>query len=137
MPKLVVLYVIPNKNDVLSGRGKHVFNHPGNIRLMSLVKQNLFNRHDCPKILKPEVAEKIYNSICSENHNYAMDSPGRFLRAISSNGSDEHNKIWLELDKKNAILKIRQAMRDYELRDTKRRQLLSDHTKCILSLKIE
>ena len=128
----IEMKVIPSPNDVLSGRGKHVFNHPGNIRLMVLVKQNLSNRHNCPKTLKPKVAEKIYNSICSENHHYTtMDSPGRFLKTISSNESDEHNRIWVEMDKKDAILKIRQAMRDYELRDTKRRKLLSDYTRSL------
>ena len=123
--------VIPNQNDVMSGRGTHVFNHPGNILLMSLVKLNLSNLQDCPKMLKPKVAEKVYSSICSEAHHYTMDSPGRFLRAMFSSESDKHNKIWVELDKKHAILKIRRAMRDYELRDKKRRKLLSDHARSL------
>ena len=49
----------PNDSDVLSRRGKHVFNHPGNIRLMSLVKQYQSKINDCPKYLKPKIAKKI------------------------------------------------------------------------------
>lgn len=109
-----------NDNDVISGRGKHVFNHYGNIQFMSLVKRFQLEFDKCQKAHKPILAEKIYRTI------QELDPPGRFLKLCSKTTSETK---WVEMDKKAAIMKIRQAMRDSELRNERRHKLLHDYMK--------
>ena len=102
------MIVTPNKNDVISGRGAHVFNHHGNMNFMVLVKKEL--SRSTPVLRKRMQAEQIHWNIRN------LDPPGRFIRM----GTEEENgRGWIELDEKEALLKIQKAIRDYALREKK------------------
>ena len=96
---------VPTENDILCGRGKHNYHHHGNIHFLSLIKQFDY-RESCPSFSKPSFAKQIYSRLCQR------DPPARFLKAHPQ--GDEIQ--WFEMGKKEAMLKIRQAMRDYEAR---------------------
>ena len=104
----------PTVNDILSGRGKHNFHHHGNKKFLSLVKHYKFKEGTCPKSLKPVYAKAIYTSLRK------LEPPARFLKASSQ--GDEIK--WYEMSEKEAMLKIRQAMRDYEARE-QRKQVIT------------
>jgi len=108
----------PTKNDIISGRGTHVYNHHGNINFMSLVKKYQSKHEVCPKSLKKVHSKEIYLNIRK------LNPPGRFLKTYT-NGNGRVG--WVEMDYKNTILKIRQAMRDNELREMRIRQTLKNY----------
>jgi hypothetical protein len=91
----------PSTNDVLSGRGRRILNHPGNLTYRSIIKS-----------LKPEydAAPKsrrgvLYgNQIVNLIHN--LSPPGRFLKKDKVSGS------WIEVDKEEAVKRAIQALRD-------------------------
>jgi len=107
----------PTKNDIISGRGTHVYNHHGNINFMSLVKKYQSMHEICPKALKKIHSQEIYTNIRK------LNPPGRFLKPCTVHGQVG----WVEMDYKNTILKIRQAMRDNELREVRIRQTLKNY----------
>jgi hypothetical protein len=91
----------PSANDVLSGRGRGILNHPGNLKFRSIIKslKPLFD--SAPKILRgvlygKEVIDLIHN----------LSPPGRFLRKDKVSGS------WIELDTKEAVQRAIQALHD-------------------------
>lgn len=109
---------IPANNDVLSGRGKNIYTHPGNVQFLALVKKYEFNHVSCPKSMKPIYAKAIYSSVRK------LDPPGRFLKAKSNGAMKEINiTLWVEMSYAEAIQKIRQAMRDHDLRRQKIKEL--------------
>ena len=91
----------PSANDVLSGRGRRILNHPGNLKYRSIIKS-----------LKPEydAAPKsrrgvLYgNQIVNLIHN--LSPPGRFLK------KDKVSESWIEVDKETAVKRAIQALRD-------------------------
>lgn len=115
--------LFPRENDVICGRGKHVFNHPGNIHFMILIKDYQNHYGDCPKSLKSAFANSIYARIRE------LNPPGRFLK-LSSRNKEENE--WEEMDEKAAIMKIRQAMRDHNLRVARKHQSYEEYieSKC-------
>jgi len=112
--------VKPTDKDILSGRGTHVYHHHGNIHFMQLVKKYQARYETCPKAIKKVHAKEIYSIIRSQS------PPGRFLKPCSS---DKSGHAWIELDYKSTILKIRQAMRDNELRESKIKRTLQIHAR--------
>ena len=92
----------PSANDVLSGRGRRILNHPGNQRYQSIIKS-----------LKPEYDAAPANSlrrvlfgnqIVNLIHN--LSPPGRFLK------KDKVSESWIEVDKETAVKRAIQALRD-------------------------
>ena len=94
------------ETDILCGRGKHNYHHQGNIYFLSLIKQFESNQDSCSSFSKRLFAKQIYTRLCQR------DPPARFLKPHHQ--GDEIQ--WFEMGKKEAMLKIRQAMRDYEAR---------------------
>ena len=91
----------PSANDVLSGRGRRILNHPGNLKFRSIIKslKPLFD--SAPKILRGVL---YGNQIVNLIHN--LSPPGRFLKKDKVSGS------WLELDTKEAVQRAIQALHD-------------------------
>ena len=97
----------PSANDVLSGRGRRILNHPGNLKYRSIIKS-----------LKPEydAAPKsrrgvLYgNQIVNLIHN--LSPPGRFLKKDKVSGS------WIEVDTKEAVQRAIQALHDAKKQGT-------------------
>ena len=78
----------PSPNDVLFGRGKSIQNHPGNVRLRSIVETYNFEYTNSTKSRKTEISNEIVNKIKTGNYGDNNNSnnnntigPGRFLKS--------------------------------------------------------
>ena len=89
-----------NQNDVLKGRGIIINNSPGNVQYRSIV--NAWKRRYvyANRESKPWYSEQIYKQIQD------MNPPGRFLKY------DKSSARWYIIPKKDALHKIRQALRE-------------------------
>ena len=91
----------PHVNDVLMGRGASIYNHRGNINFRNIVLEykseyvGALNNYGKDLILK-----EVYRRV------KLLSPPGRFLR------HDNKNKVWVEMDEKEAKPKISQALRE-------------------------
>lgn len=99
--------VEPNSIDVLSGRGKHNYRHHGNKYFLSVLKQHQSKHAVRPKSSRLELAKMIYSDL--RKH----DPPVRFLKRGCA---ETENDAWYEMSHKEAVAKIRHAMRDLEAR---------------------
>lgn len=101
--------IIVHDHDVLSGRGVHIAQHPGNERFRALVTTRADNNYCTLYSLseKRAVAEDIIR------HIKALDPPGRFLRRDGRcHSSRGLNGPWEELSDREAVKKTCQALRD-------------------------
>lgn len=90
----------PHRHDVLSGRGKSVNGHPGNIHFQTLVKSVKHRYVAAPKSDKPQFANAIVHNVRS------LNPPGRFLKQEPNSG------LWYDIGDKKALTKTRQALRE-------------------------
>lgn len=90
----------PHVNDVLSGRGKRINSHPGNVFFHQLVHDAKPEYQRTKKLHKKPVVEHIVSDIRT------LDPPGRFLK------EDPHTGLWVEIGDEQALLKAAQALRD-------------------------
>ena len=91
----------PLANDVLSGRGRRILNHPGNLKFRSIIKSLKPEYDAAPKSLKGVLyGNQIINII------HDLCPPGRFLKEDKVSGS------WIEVDKEKAVKIAIQALRD-------------------------
>lgn len=93
---------IPDKNDVLCGRGGEIHNRAGNIRYRAWVKErreaySLCNKKD----KKMNYAHEVVNLVKT------LDPPGRFLQRSITDPSQ-----WLEITDERALHKTSQALRE-------------------------
>jgi len=96
------LIEFPDINDVLSGRGGRINNHPGNIyyrKLVSNYKHSYLDKNT-KKLDKVKIADHIVVTIRNN-----MPS-GRFLK------EDSESKLWKEIGDEKARKKAGQAMRE-------------------------
>ncbi len=101
--------IIVHDHDVLSGRGVHIAQHPGNERFRALVTTRADNNYCTLYSLseKRAVAEDIIR------HIKALDPPGRFLRRDGRcHSSRGLNGPWEELSDREAVKKTCQALRE-------------------------
>ncbi|KAL7508141.1 hypothetical protein ACHAXN_008122 [Cyclotella atomus] len=91
---------MPHVNDVLSGRGGLINKHPGNVQFIEII-------FICRRLSLPSIAfslyrysRKIYKEI------KAINPSGRFLKY------DPETRLWNDIGKKAALIKIRQALRE-------------------------
>lgn len=99
----------PHANDVLSGRGVNIAQHPGNERFRKLVQ----NRYDADYCQRYTIAEK--RALAEEiiAHIHSLDPPGRFLkRQGRSNTQKGLQGPWDELPYQEIVRKTTQALRD-------------------------
>lgn len=100
--------------DVLCGRGKTSFNHPGNKRFRDLITSSIpeYNKSDS-RLAKSLVVHRICETI--------KDSGGRFLKAAGGSGK------WQKLDDRACREKVGHAIRDaattMQTRRNKKKQL--------------
>jgi len=101
--------IVVTDNDVLSGRGVNIAAHPGNERFRTLVTTRADASY-CESYSASEkkaVAEEIVRHIAS------LNPPGRFLkREGRGQVSRGLNGPWEELNRREAIKKVCQALRD-------------------------
>jgi hypothetical protein len=90
----------PTHHDILLGRGNLANRHPGNENFRAIVNSYKPEYVAAPKAQKGLYPKIIYDKICS------LDPPGRFLR------QDPISKLWSIVEKKKAIDKTRQALRE-------------------------
>ena len=115
--------------DVLYGRGAPINNHPGNLRLRSLVnaekvsaaRANPSNKDNSPRA----IAERIISQIHNQN------PPGRFLiddpnasslvvatATVMGRNSTIHptimRKVWVVVDHEKAVAKVTHRLRERE-----------------------
>jgi len=102
--------IIFHDNDVLSGRGINISNHPGNERFRALVK--IF-RDDAYSISYSLAEKKVVAKEVIE-HIHALDPPGRFLKLERSSS---HGEEWRNLSESEAMQKTCQALRDCNRQD--------------------
>lgn len=107
-------FIEPHDHDILSGRGVNIAQHPGNERFRALVQTR--NDDDyCQSYTTTEkraVAQEIVNFI------HSLVPPGRFLKRMGrANNARGLKGPWEELDKKQAIKKTCQALRDCNRQD--------------------
>lgn len=116
--------VIPTENDVLSGRGKNIYTHEGNMKFLCFIKKYQFKHMNCPKTMKPVYAKAIYTSVNE------LVPPGRFLKPISKGALRSIDETgWVEMSYDEALVKIRQAMRDNDLKSRKKSKHFQEATK--------
>lgn len=92
--------ISPQVNDVLTGRGNGVNNHPGNVQFRSFVAsvKNKYLTGAVP--VKREVTKHVISLIKSQN------PPGRFLK------QNPLTEVWEEVDYDHAFKKTCQALRE-------------------------
>eukprot|EP01083_Nonionella_stella_P113834 335921_1 len=91
----------PAENDVLgAGRGNRAKKHPGNLRYHSWINELKEDYAKSEKSEKPCYAKAILTQVKS------LNPPGRFLKLNDKTG------IWSEIENKNALIKIRQSLRN-------------------------
>jgi len=90
----------PHAHDVLSGRGNFVNFHPGNGYFRSLVQKYKVDYLNCPKQQKGKFSQLIVDQV------RARKPHGLFLK------QDPETKLWNEIEKKKALDKTRQALRE-------------------------
>jgi len=110
----VVLFI--KENDVLFGRGNHTKNHPGNKYYRSLVSAVKDIYSDYPKDRKQLISELIYECIKS------LEPPGLFVHELRGDK-------WEEAEKKDALRKISQALREKKCLAPTEYELGYDHKK--------
>jgi hypothetical protein len=97
---------LPSVNDVLCGKGKTCFNHPGNRRFRAIVGANLHRYQTAPnKIEKSAIVNEIVDIV--RKHCSTM---GGFVRP------DTTTKRWFEIGDEAAREKVGQVIRDTILR---------------------
>lgn len=100
-----VLHIrIPQKQDVLSGRGGGINNHPGNKAYREIVDtlKPEYNLGRKPKDQKNGVAQEVVRQIKN------LPIPGRFLKKANKINGD----WWVETDKNDVLKKVTQALRE-------------------------
>lgn len=95
--------IVPEEKDVIHGKGYAVLKRPGNIYYRTLINSMKVDYDAAPKSLKGIFAHQIVN------HIYSLDPPGRFLT--------KRGKEYEIVDKKKAVKKARQALRDYKMKN--------------------
>jgi len=90
---------VVNENDILCGRGNFVNFHSGNFAFRRLVKEYKTEHLQSTKSEKRKYAQIIFDRIKNELN-------GRFLKL------NPEDNTWYEIGEKQAILKIRQALRE-------------------------
>jgi len=88
----------PGPNDVLSGRGPA--SHTGNIYYRELVSEHKKEYVASSFHEKKKISEKIMFAI------HGRSPPGKFLK------QDCKSKLWYEMNRKDALLKIRKCLRE-------------------------
>ena len=89
--------LIPSLYDVLSGRGKPIQTHPGNLRLGFLVEERINDYIDGNRKAKIEISNSIYDSLVENNC--------RFLK-------QDNKGIFFEMNRSEAIRKIEHFFRN-------------------------
>lgn len=89
----------PHPHDVLSGRGKNIHGHEGNVFYRDLI-QKYKVQYVVASLRKDKhaFAEFIYDAVLARG--------GRFLKELQKTG------MWFPIDKKEAIRKVKAALRD-------------------------
>lgn len=94
---------IPSSHDVLSGRGKRVNNHKGNVHFRQLCQQ--YKNKYYARSTSCEDKHKIVDTIVTKIH--SLEPRGRFLEY------NEGINIWTDIDDKRAKRKTMQVMREF------------------------
>jgi len=101
-------------NDVLSGRGVNIAQHPGNQRFRTLIT-TFRDQEYCTTY---SAGEKRAVALQIIKHIKELDPPGRFLKRDGrGQGSRGLNGPWDELSEREAIKKTCQALRDCNRQD--------------------
>ena len=134
---------VPNERDILSGRGKFVNSHPGNVRFRALVAQHKVAYVSCPKARKTSYAEMIVQKLHKEGARFLKQRepptaeatapgtaplPSTSMPPKLSPNKPSPSMKWYELDLKHALLKTRQALREGAPRLTEQMQHLGSYT---------
>jgi hypothetical protein len=86
-----------NKNDVIFGRGRGFQNHPGNLRMRTIIEKYKNEYHSLRRQGKRDMVEKVYKEI--------IENGARFLKKID--GADE----WINVDVPIALQKVSHTLR--------------------------
>ena len=97
--------ITPKQNDVMIGKGYSIQNHPGNKYYHSLIEHTKPIYDSVSKNMKGAQAKMIVHQITQE-----LNPPGRFLKENKVLG------IWEEIERKVAVKKAWQALRDWKPR---------------------
>lgn len=92
--------ISPELNDVLFGKGHVVQRRPGNQCYRRLVSSLKADYDAAPKSMKSIYGYQFVDHV----HNHSP--PGRFLKR------DKDSGLWIEVSTREALLKVRQALRD-------------------------
>jgi hypothetical protein len=90
----------PSTNDVISGRGPKIQNHPGNVNYRKVIESRRMHYVQATKnYVKDQLARQVYSIIIK------MNPPGRFLK------KDRDGMYYIQ-DEQVIIVKIKQALRE-------------------------
>jgi len=107
----IISPIVVHDNDVLSGRGVGIAQHPGNERFRTLITTSYRDKFYCATYSNIE-KKALAMEIVAHIHN--LEPPGRFLKR--GNSKARASKIldgsWETLSKKEALKKTTQALRD-------------------------
>ena len=103
--RLLPLHYQPTANDVLCGKGKQCFNHPGNRRFRAVVNANLQRYQAAPnKLDKTAIVNKIVQKVRKDC------KVGGFVRP------DNNSNRWFDIGDEAAREKVGQVIRDAMLK---------------------
>ena len=83
---------VPHANDVLSGRGKTINAHLGNLQFHSVISNIKVEYIAASKENKKTYGKLVFQAITS------LNPPGRFLK------KDKEDGLWYDIGEKNALL---------------------------------
>lgn len=97
--------LFPGDNDVIFGRGGLTRDHAGNVRFRQVVKaRRMLYIEPHTKARKNQVANEVFDII--------VHSGGRFLKKFRSSKWMRTKNMWYKVDKKTALTKCKQALRE-------------------------
>ena len=118
----------PNHTDVLSGRGKDIMNHPGNLLLRSIVASKV------DEYIKAESHFETTKLTFDVVHLLKNEYGARFLKeeTIETNGK---LGCWIEIPDEAARIKVRVSFRDKSKQQQEQQQQQQQHNKSITTPK--
>jgi hypothetical protein len=105
--------IVPQDEDILSGRGGFVNNHPGNMHYVALVRGYRESYASAPRSQKQEISQYIVRTLREENR--------RFLRWRAD------SNLWVLMTQAEAVRKTSGAIRDDLRHDRNGRGILMHH----------
>lgn len=118
----------PADLDVLCGRGRGFFDHPGNRRMLSIISKYKPDYQTAPKIEKSTITQQVLKIILNPEEGHQP----RFLKRLG-NGKDAS---WYELCEKEVHKKVAHTLREHKIIKVARSTINDDKQQFLIQEKL-